>query len=85
MVVGALSRLGFDVIEKHDLGVDQMRGVLTEFEDKAAGTEWAVVYFSGHGMELNGKNWLPMPRLPAPASSQTRLLRRSACWNVCLG
>jgi uncharacterized caspase-like protein len=58
MVAGALSRLGFDVVEKHDLGVAQMRGALKDFEDKAAGAEWALAYFSGHGMELNGKNWL---------------------------
>ena len=58
MVGGALSRLGFEVVEKRDLGVEQMRGALRDFEDKAAGREWALVYFSGHGMELNGKNWL---------------------------
>ncbi len=51
MVAGALSRLGFDVVEKHDLGVAQMRGALKDFEDKAAGAEWALAYFSGHGMD----------------------------------
>jgi uncharacterized caspase-like protein len=58
LVAGSLTRLGFDVLEKHNLGVEQMRGVLKDFEDKAGGAEWALVYFSGHGMELNGKNWL---------------------------
>jgi uncharacterized caspase-like protein len=58
LVAGALARLGFEVVEKHDLGVEQMRGVLKDFEDKAGGAEWALVYFSGHGMELNGRNWL---------------------------
>jgi uncharacterized caspase-like protein len=58
LVAAALSRLGFEVLEKRDLGVEQMRGVLKDFEDKAGGAEWALVYFSGHGMELNGKNWL---------------------------
>jgi uncharacterized caspase-like protein len=57
-VAGKLTRLGFDVVERHDLGVEHMRGVLKDFEDKAAGREWALVYYSGHGMELNGRNWL---------------------------
>ena len=57
-VAGALTRLGFDVIEKHDLGVVQMQRVLRDFEDKAEGAEWALVYYAGHGLEQNGKNWL---------------------------
>ena len=57
-VAGELTRLGFEVIEKHDLGVAAMRKALGEFEDKTAGAEWALVYYAGHGMELEGKNWL---------------------------
>jgi uncharacterized caspase-like protein len=57
-VAGTLTRLGFEVVEKHDLGVVQMRQVLRDFEDKAGGAQWALVYYAGHGMELNGKNWL---------------------------
>ena len=57
-VAGGLMRLGFEVIEKHDLGVIAMRKALGEFEDKATGAEWTFVYYAGHGMELNGKNWL---------------------------
>ena len=57
-VARQLERLGFEVIEKHDLGVTAMRKALGEFEDKATGAEWAFVYYAGHGMELNGKNWL---------------------------
>jgi tetratricopeptide (TPR) repeat protein len=57
-VAGELTRLGFEVIEKHDLGVVAMRKALGEFEDKATGAEWAFVYYAGHGMELNGRNWL---------------------------
>jgi uncharacterized caspase-like protein len=57
-VAGALTRLGFDVVEKHDLGVMQMQRALRDFEDKAEGAEWALVYYAGHGLEQNGKNWL---------------------------
>ena len=58
VVAAELARLGFEVIEKHDLGVAGMRRVLGEFEDKTAGAEWAFVYYAGHGMELDGHNWL---------------------------
>jgi uncharacterized caspase-like protein len=47
LVAGSLTRLGFDVLEKHNLGVEQMRGVLKDFEDKAGGAEWALVIFPG--------------------------------------
>ena len=35
-----------------------MRRALAEFENKAAGADWALVYYAGHGMELGGQNWL---------------------------
>ena len=57
-VAGALTRLGFDVDERHDLGVAPMQRALRDFEDKAEGAEWALVYYAGHGLEQNGKNWL---------------------------
>ncbi len=57
-VADELTRLGFAVIEKRDLGVAAMRKALGEFEDKTAGAEWALVYYSGHGMEMDGHNWL---------------------------
>ncbi len=57
-VSAELKRLGFEVIEKHDLGVAGMRRALGEFEDKATGADWALVYYAGHGMELAGQNWL---------------------------
>lgn len=57
-VAGSLTRLGFESVEKHDLGVVEMQQALRDFEDKAEGADWALVYYAGHGLELNGKNWL---------------------------
>ncbi len=53
-----LSRLGFEVIARYNLGVDAMRRTLAEFEEKATGADWTLVYYAGHGMEMDGKNWL---------------------------
>jgi tetratricopeptide (TPR) repeat protein len=58
LVAAELTRVGFEVIQRYDLGGDDMRHALGEFEDKATGAEWALVYYAGHGMELSGKNWL---------------------------
>ena len=55
-IAAALSRLGFEVTHRDNLGVDAMRKALAVFEDKANGADWALVYYAGHGMELDGKN-----------------------------
>jgi hypothetical protein len=47
-----------EVVERYDLGIQQMRDELAAFEDKAAGADWAVVYYAGHGIEVDGRNYL---------------------------
>ena len=57
-VAAELTRLGFEVMVYYDLNAVSMRRSLAEFEDKATGADWALVYYAGHGMELEGRNWL---------------------------
>ena len=57
-IASALGRLGFEVTLQQNLGAAAMRAVLRDFEDKSAGSDWALVYFAGHGMQLDGKTWL---------------------------
>jgi tetratricopeptide (TPR) repeat protein len=57
-VAGELARLGFEVMVSYDLDAVSMRRSLAEFEDKVIGADWALVYYAGHGMELEGHNWL---------------------------
>jgi uncharacterized caspase-like protein len=45
-------------MERYDLGVQQMRDALKAFEEKATGSDWAVVYYAGHGIEVDGRNYL---------------------------
>lgn len=47
-----------EVIEGYDLGLRQMRETLLAFEALAKGAEWAVVYYAGHGIEVDGRNYL---------------------------
>jgi tetratricopeptide (TPR) repeat protein len=58
-VAVALRRLGFSkVVEEYDLTLDQMKRVLRDFSEEAEGTDWAVIYFAGHGMQVDGRNFL---------------------------
>ncbi len=50
---------GFDAVTTvHDLDRASMVRALRDFEDAATGAEVAIIYYSGHGMEMNGQNFL---------------------------
>ncbi|WP_426424338.1 caspase family protein [Bradyrhizobium genosp. A] len=57
-IAAALKRLGFTVSVATNAGFDDMRRGLIAFGRNAAGADMAAVYFAGHGMEINGENWL---------------------------
>lgn len=50
---------GFDDVKTaHDVDRATMVKALRDFEDAATGAEVAIIYYSGHGMEMNGQNFL---------------------------
>ena len=54
-----LRRVGFaEVMERYDVSREAMGKALKDFGDLAEGAEWAVVFFAGHGIEMNGVNYL---------------------------
>jgi Caspase domain len=57
-VAAALKRLGFEVTLVTNASFDEMRRGLIALGRDAAGADMATVYFAGHGMEINGENWL---------------------------
>ncbi|VIO80859.1 caspase family protein [Bradyrhizobium ivorense] len=57
-IAAALKRLGFAVTLITNASFDEMRRGLIAFGRAAAGADMAAVYFAGHGMEINGDNWL---------------------------
>lgn len=57
-IAAALKRLGFTVALATNAGFDDMRRGLIALGRDAAGADMAAVYFAGHGMEINGENWL---------------------------
>ena len=58
-IAASLRRLGFaEVIERYDLTHAAMGTALKEFGDRTVASDWAVVYFAGHGIEVNGTAYL---------------------------
>ena len=58
--IGALfKKAGFDVVEnERDLGIADLRRVVREFSQKSRDADIAVVYYAGHGIEVDGANYL---------------------------
>jgi hypothetical protein len=57
-VAASLTRLGFEVKTVIDADFDGFRRALLEFGRTAPGADMAVFYFAGHGVEIDGNNWL---------------------------
>jgi hypothetical protein len=60
-----LKRVGFAVTVGTDLDVDAMRESFRSFDEAATDAEVALIYFSGHGLQYNGANYI----LPVGADS----------------
>lgn len=53
----ALSENGFTVINLRDASLPEMRGAVRQFGDKLIQNDVGLVYYSGHGMEVKGRNY----------------------------
>jgi hypothetical protein len=59
LVAAALHRAGFsDVDLQVDLSKANFERALRAFQQKADGAEVALIYYAGHGLEIDGRNWL---------------------------
>ncbi|WP_237153725.1 SUMF1/EgtB/PvdO family nonheme iron enzyme [Oryzibacter oryziterrae] len=74
-VAGMLRANGFDVEEATDLTRADFLDSLEAFQAKASGAELAVVYYAGHGMEVDGKDVLAP--VDMELSCETREAKRS--------
>src|SRR6266702_2909534 len=67
-VVAMLKTAGFDAVDlRQDLNVAEMRRALREFGNKTRDADVAVIYYAGHGIELDGTNYL----IPVDATLET--------------
>jgi uncharacterized caspase-like protein len=58
-ISSTLKEAGFDVVDnRHDLSAADTRRALRDFADRARDADIAVVYYAGHGIEVDGGNYL---------------------------
>jgi hypothetical protein len=68
LVGGMFKKAGFDWIDiRTDLNAAEMRKALRDFGGRARDAEVAVIYYAGHGIELDGTNYL----IPTDAALET--------------
>ena len=48
---------GFEVIDLRDASLTQMRSGIRQFGDKLLASDAGLVYYSGHGIEIRGRNY----------------------------
>lgn len=58
LVSATLNSLGFEVVEGYDLDQSEFSSILFEFATKLEGADVAALYYAGHGIQYNGKNYL---------------------------
>ena len=58
-IAATLKDAGFDVVDsRRDLPAAETRRALRDFADRARDADIAVVYYAGHGIEVDGGNYL---------------------------
>jgi uncharacterized caspase-like protein len=56
---GLFKKAGFDTVDvQRDLGIADLRRAVRDFADKARDADIAVIYYAGHGIEVDGTNYL---------------------------
>ncbi|RRH87446.1 hypothetical protein EH240_36150 [Mesorhizobium tamadayense] len=77
LMAEVLRKAGFNVIEGVDLDYTGMRDRLNKFTEGSYDADTALIYYAGHGLQVNGKNYLiPVDaELTAPAHLKTRTIQ----------
>ena len=57
-MAAALGRLGFEVTTELDTDFAELNGALRAFSRRSSGADVSLVFYAGHGMELDGVNYL---------------------------
>ena len=70
--------LGFEVIKATDVGRRDMNRTLSEFTARIQPGDVAAVFFAGHGVEINGENFLLPVDIPDASPGQEGFVRSEA-------
>lgn len=75
-IAKTLRSLGFVVIEKTNVNRDQFAQAVEAFRKTLSGAEIAIFYYAGHGVSINGSNYLvPIKSGFEPAGTDSTALR----------
>src|ERR1700674_3554173 len=78
-MASVLRNVGFDVVEGSNLTRDKMTEKLLDFGKKAEGADVALFFYAGHGIAVNGTNYL----LPVDADLKSEMdVKLGAAINV---
>src|SRR5664279_4575625 len=59
LVAATFKSAGFESVDfRPDITKDQMRKALRDFADQARDSDIAIVYYAGHGIEVDGVNFV---------------------------
>lgn len=77
LIASTLRNAGFQVIEGTDQDNAGMRGLISRFTEQSYDADLAVIFYAGHGMQVDGKNFLiPVDaELTSPAYLKTRTIQ----------
>jgi TPR repeat protein len=57
-IADTLERIGFDVTRAMDVGGEELRQAVADFAFRSETADLAVIYYAGHGVEVQGENFL---------------------------
>jgi len=77
-IAKALESQGFDVQLGYNLGLEVFHKTIAEFSQKFKAYESAIIFYAGHGMEIQGENFL----IPIDAAPETQYEARYQCINL---
>ncbi len=69
-IAAELKTIGFDVTLKQDLNQQQLKANLREFKSHVQGGDEVLFYFSGHGVQFGGTNYLVPVDMTAESEAQ---------------
>src|SRR5579864_1958319 len=69
-IAAELKTVGFEVTLKQDLTQRLMKAALRDFKAQVAGGDEVVFYFSGHGVQFGGTNYLVPVDITADSEAQ---------------
>ena len=77
-VADALQACGFDVTVKTDCDLETMEKAVAAFGERIRGANAALFYYAGHGIQVNGENYL----VPVTAEPESEDEVKFRCTNV---